>query len=146
MAGKPVFVDTSVIIAASVAEHPSHEVARDAVDHLVHDQTPLCISPQVCREILAVLTRQPVAGRTFTTEEALTVLGGWRHGANLLVEDGAVVDILETLIERHGVRGKQVHDCNIVAVMLVHKIGRLVTRNPADFKRFKGIVVESILG
>ena len=76
----------------------------------------------------------------------MTVLGGWRHAANLLIEDAAVVDTLATLVERHGVRGKQVHDCNMVAVMLVHKIDRLVTRNPADFKRFKEIVVEPVIG
>jgi hypothetical protein len=32
--GKPVFVDTSVIIAASISEHPSHAAARDAIDRL----------------------------------------------------------------------------------------------------------------
>jgi predicted nucleic acid-binding protein len=54
----------------------------------------------------------------------------------------AVVDTLETLIERHAVRGKQVHDCNLIAVMLVHKVDRLLTRNPTDFKRFKEISVD----
>ena len=146
MAGKPTFVDTSVIVAASVAEHPSHGVAREAIEQLVRDRAPLCISPQICREILVVLTRQPVAGRTFTTEESLAVLGGWRRATNLLAENGASVNAVETLVERHGVRGKQVHDCNIVAVMPVNKIGRLVTRNPADFKRFKEIAVEPVSG
>jgi predicted nucleic acid-binding protein len=144
MAGKPVFVDTSVIVAASVAEHPSHATARDTIDRLVRDRTPLCFSPQVCREILVVLTRQPVAGRTFTLEEALAVLAGWRSATNLLIENVAVVDTLETLVERHAVRGKQVHDCNLVAVMLVHKVDRLLTRNPTDFKRFKEITVEPV--
>lgn len=145
MAGKPVFVDTSVIIAASIAEHPSHAAARDAIDSLVRDRTPLCISPQVCRETLVVFTRQPVAGRTFAIEEALAVLTGWRSATNLLIENVAAVDILESLVERHPVRGKQVHDCNLVAVMLVHKVDRLLARNPIDFNRFKEISVEPVL-
>ena len=32
--------------------------------------------------------------------------------------------------------GKQVHDANIVATMLAHGVGRLLTLNAADFRRF----------
>ena len=32
--------------------------------------------------------------------------------------------------------GKQVHDANIVATMLAHGVGRLLTFNVADFQRF----------
>jgi predicted nucleic acid-binding protein len=98
----------------------------------------------VCREILAVLTRQPVSGRAFTTKEALAVLHRWRLATNLLPENAASVAALETLIDRHEVRGKQVHDCNIVAVMLANKISQPVTRNPADFKRFKEVSLEPL--
>jgi predicted nucleic acid-binding protein len=78
-------------------------------------------------------------------EEALAVLTGWRGATNLLIENLAVVDTLETLVERHAVRGKQIHDCNLVAIMLVHKVDSLLTRNPTDFKRFKEIAVEPVL-
>jgi hypothetical protein len=33
--------------------------------------------------------------------------------------------------------GQQVHDANLVATMLVHGIGTVVTMNPADFARFE---------
>jgi predicted nucleic acid-binding protein len=96
MAASPVFVDTSVIVAAVVAEHPAHDEGASVIDRLVKERAPLLTRPQVCRELLVVLTRQ------------------------------------------------QVHDCNIVAVMLANKMSRLATRNAADFKRFDEITLEPL--
>jgi predicted nucleic acid-binding protein len=47
MAADPVFLDTNVLVAASVAEHPSHLAAVALLDKLTAERTPLCISPQV---------------------------------------------------------------------------------------------------
>lgn len=131
-----VFLDTSLVVAATVEVHPSHEAAAAFVDKLVLQTGQVCISPQICREFLVVLTRQPVSGRVFTIEEAFDALHVWRTGCRLLDETEAVVKKCLGLVRRHGVHGKQVHDCNIVATMKAHGIRRLATRNPADFKRF----------
>ena len=77
MAADPVFIDTNVLVAASVRAHPSHGVASAYLARLEADGAPACISGQVCREFLVVLTRQPVEGRAFTTDEALAALGTW---------------------------------------------------------------------
>jgi len=36
--------------------------------------------------------------------------------------------------------GKQVHDANVVATMLTHGVGAVVTMNLADFARFERYV------
>jgi predicted nucleic acid-binding protein len=38
------------------------------------------------------------------------------------------------------VRGKQVHDCNIVATMRAHGVRRLATRNSGDFERYGTLI------
>jgi predicted nucleic acid-binding protein len=43
---------------------------------------------------------------------------------------------LLTLFGEYAVGGKQIHDANIVAVMLTHEIETLVTLNVADFQRY----------
>jgi hypothetical protein len=48
------------------------------------------------------------------------------------------------LVQQHDVRGKQVHDCNVVAVMLTYGVRRLATRNAPDFKRHVGIDVDAV--
>ena len=50
---------------------------------------------------------------------------------------------LSRLQDTHQIRGKQIHDANIVAVMLTHGIYRLVTYNQADFGRFDEISLET---
>jgi predicted nucleic acid-binding protein len=43
-------------------------------------------------------------------------------------------------MERFEIAGKQVHDANIVATMLVHGITQLLTQNIADFSRFSSLI------
>src|SRR5437773_9652179 len=38
------------------------------------------------------------------------------------------------------VKGKQVHDANIVATMLGHGLDHILTHNTADFERFRGLI------
>ena len=43
------------------------------------------------------------------------------------------------LLVQHAVKGIQVHDPRLVAGMKIHGIDRILTYNPADFKRYQGI-------
>jgi predicted nucleic acid-binding protein len=140
MAADPVFIDTNVLVAASIEGHPSHAVATAMLERLALGGATACISGQVCREFLAVLTRGPVEGRTIGVDEALEVLGGWTASCDLLDDGGAVLPELLDLVRRFGVRGKQVHDANIVATMLAYGITRLATLNWADFRRFDELI------
>jgi predicted nucleic acid-binding protein len=145
MAADPIFLDTSLLVAASVGQHPGHLAAKSYLGMLARSQSPTCISPQVCREFMVVLTRQPVSGRTFTLTEAIAALDAWRSLCTLLQEDEHVVREWRRLVEHFQVRGKQLHDCNLVAVMRTHGVQRLATRNAADFQRYASLItVESI--
>jgi hypothetical protein len=54
-----------------------------------------------------------------------------------IAEDGPLVtDELLRLIAAIPCGGKQVHDANIVATMLAHRIPTLLTHNVPDFQRF----------
>lgn len=101
MAGDLLFLDTSLIIAATVEAHPAHKASAAFVDDCVADGQAMCISLQVCREFLVVLTRQPVTGRVFTLDESLDALrdladrmqraGGGRAGASRVPPSGQAV-------------------------------------------------------
>ncbi|HJW74109.1 MAG TPA: TA system VapC family ribonuclease toxin [Thermoleophilia bacterium] len=146
MAADPVFLDTNILVAASVAEHPSHLAAVALLDKLTAEQAPLCISPQVCREFLVVLTRMPVSGRAFTVAEALEALDTWRSACVVVEEGAAVLVELLALVRDRQVRGKQVHDANIVATMRSKGITRLATLNAGDFERHEDdISIEALV-
>ena len=55
-------------------------------------------------------------------------------------EDAKVADRLLSLLADVECRGKQVHDANVVATMLVHGVRAVVTMNTGDFARFEGHV------
>jgi predicted nucleic acid-binding protein len=135
-----IFLDTSLIVAATIEAHPSHARAAAFVNGAVGAGLELCISPQVCREFLVVLTRQPVSDRIIGLEEALAALEVWTTDCRLLPENHAVLEELLSLVQRYQVRGKQVHDCNIVATMRASGVTYLATRNAADFKRYADLI------
>jgi hypothetical protein len=49
-------------------------------------------------------------------------------------------DRLLDLLQQFPTGGKQVHDANIVATMLVHNIPARLTHNTDDFARFAGVI------
>jgi predicted nucleic acid-binding protein len=138
--GEFIFIDTSLIVAATVEVHPSHGEASACLDQAIDDGMDPGIRLQVCREFLVVLTRQPVSGRTFELAEALASLDVWTTGCRTLDENELVLRECLDLVRRFDVRGKQVHDCNIVATMRAHGVRRLATRNSGDFERYGALI------
>jgi predicted nucleic acid-binding protein len=136
MAAERLFLDTCLLTAASVPAHPAHAAARAYFQRARRRGSSFCISPQVFREFLVVITRQPVEGIVYTLEEADKALMEWRAQCDVLSEGADTVKQWIQLARRHQVQGKSLHDSNIAAVMLTHGVERLATRNPADFKRY----------
>ena len=56
-----------------------------------------------------------------------------------LPDSEAVYSVWRTLAIDHNVRGVQVHDARLAAIMLVHGVARILTLNPADFVRYSGV-------
>jgi predicted nucleic acid-binding protein len=49
------------------------------------------------------------------------------------------------LRHHNGVKGKQIHDANVVATMLANDVTRLATFNRADFQRFEDEITLEVL-
>jgi predicted nucleic acid-binding protein len=136
MAADRVLLDTSLLVAASVEEHPSHAASKAYVEGLAGARTATCITPQICREFIAVLTRAAIGPRSFSVEEALSALNVWRTSCVLLKENELVFERWLRLVQEFKVKGKQVHDAHIVATMLTHGVSKIGTRNALDFERY----------
>lgn len=95
------------------------------------------------REYLVVLTRGTVFEKSFTVDQVLAQIEALLPSLTVLDKPLAAADLLRTLVQRYQVRGKNIHDANIVAVMLTRGVRRLATYNQADFQRFDEIVLEA---
>jgi predicted nucleic acid-binding protein len=50
-------------------------------------------------------------------------------------------DIWERLVGLHRVSGKDTHDARLVAAMLAHQVGSILTFNVQDFARYPQVAV-----
>ena len=136
----PVFIDTNILVYANLALSPFHVQATERLQVLAEQGIDLWISRQTLREYLAAMTRQTdLTGNIPITSLVADV----RYFASYfrLVEDNLLVtERLLSLMEEIPSGGKQVHDANIVATMLVYGIPQLLTHNIGDFARFSGLI------
>jgi predicted nucleic acid-binding protein len=138
-------LDTCVLLAATDESRKGHRDALAVFDEWPAAGAALYISGQILREYLAVATRPvTVNGLGLPLADALDNASVFRERATLLIEDGKVADRLRALLREVTCGGKAVHDANVIATVLVHGVGTVVTANPADFARFESYV--SLLG
>ena len=123
--GEKVFLDTNVLVYANVAEAPLHTVALRAIQIREQAGMELWISCQVLREYLATLITQV---HSFATR------------FQVAEDNSQVTQQLLVLTEQVALGGKQVHDANLVATILVYGIPSLLTNNTDDFARFSGVI------
>ncbi len=139
-----VMVDTNVLVYGTVDSNPHYQEARQWLAALHRQGVTLCITPQIAREYLVVLTRGDIFKQRFAPEEALDVLKAILPTLTWLEETEETVARLFALVHHYQVRGKQVHDANIVATMLTYGVTRLLTYNLDDFRRFGEIALEPL--
>jgi predicted nucleic acid-binding protein len=132
-----VMLDTNVLLAATDEDRAEHRGALTVVNDWAAGPTELCTSGQVLREYLSVATRPADRnGLGLKLPDALGNVRAIRERTTLLSEDAKVTGRLLGLLADVECSGKQVHDANLVATMLIHGIGAVVTMNLEDFVRF----------
>lgn len=130
------FVDTNVLLRSRLNGFGLHKEARALIisERILGNE--LWISRQVIREFIVQVTRPQTMGNPLTPQEIETHLNSIYTLFRVADEKGTVTDQLIALLKVYPTAGKQVHDANIVATMLVNGIDRLLTQNLADMNRF----------
>jgi predicted nucleic acid-binding protein len=136
-----VVLDTNVLLAATDTGRAEYSKAREALDEWPAGGTALYATGQILREYLSVATR-PEERNGLGLSRADSIANAWalRGRLRLLAENDKVTERLFALLDDVESAGKQVHDANIVATMLVHGVDTLVTINVDDFTRFEKLV------
>lgn len=130
-------IDTSVLVEATNLARSQHRQALA----LLEADLPLSAPSQVWREFLVVATRPAnVNGLGLSIEYALENVEALRTRVRLLPDEKPLLPTLLGLCRRFSITGKRVHDANIVAAAVVHRIKRIVTLNVGDFAPFASLV------
>jgi predicted nucleic acid-binding protein len=135
-----VFVDTSILVYATVVSAPWHAEAKDALTDLRKHGVSLWISRQILREYAAVVTRPQTFSLPLSAQAVAMDIQNFTTQFLVADESAAVTSQLVQLIQLVAVGGKQIHDANIVATMLVHGVPQLLTHNVDDFARYSAFI------
>lgn len=133
-----VILDTNVLLAATDSGRAEHTGARDVLDDWPARGVALYTSGQILREYLSVATRpERQNGLGLTMTDGLGNVRALCERLAVLPESEKVLARLLALLGDVQCAGKQVHDANVVATMLVHGIDTIATINVDDFARYE---------
>jgi hypothetical protein len=80
-----------------------------------------------------------VNGFGFTSHQGCAEITSTRALFSILPETAQVYPTWESLITKYSILGKQAHDTRLVALMIEHRVPRILTFNDVDFRRFNEI-------
>lgn len=139
-----VALDTNVLLRRVQTTSPVRELTQAALKSLQATGAELCVVPQVMYEFWTAATRPTeVNGLGLTCAEARAQIDADLKSIVLLPDPPDLFPRWLDLVTKHDCKGKPAHDARIVAAMLSHAIGELLTFNPDDFSRFEGLTVRS---
>jgi len=125
MMGGKAFLDTNILLRMIMSQADQHA-----------EVDALWISGQIIREFIVQVTHPRTLRQPLTIEQAVREIEAISSLFRVADETVAVRGKLLELVQHYPTRGKQVHDANIVATMLVYKIETLLTLNMDDLNRF----------
>lgn len=136
-----ILVDTGVLLRLVIRQDPAHTEARNAIRVLKSRGERLVTLTQNAAEFWNVCTRPPStrSGYNLSIRETAGELQLVERLIEIRPDSLASFREWKLLVATHSVRGVQVHDARIVAVMKVLGIDHILSFNAGDFKRYPGI-------
>ena len=144
-----ILLDTNILTRAAQPHHPMHQPAVNAVATLRQRGEALYLAPQNLYEFWVVATRPPGEnGLGWDVVQAQLESNQLKGMFRILDETPAILPEWERLVGHYQVKGKNGHDAQLVAAMIIHGIERPLIFKVADFRRYREITVispESVL-
>jgi predicted nucleic acid-binding protein len=130
-------IDTNVLIRLAQQEDPHHQLANSAIRELEKRDVKLCFSMQNIAELWNVCTRpENRNGYGLTPTETNRRTDAIEAKMTFLPDNEQVYSIWRRLVLNLNIRGVQVHDARLAAIMEAHAISYILTLNQEDFRRF----------
>lgn len=132
--------DTNILLRTANGADVQNALASAATLRVLSDGHDVYVAPQSIIEFWAVATR-PLANNgldwevTRVARQAETFLNQFQ----IAQDTPAIFDAWRRIVSDQQVRGKQVHDARLAAVMERHQITHILTFNVADFVRYRTI-------
>ncbi len=135
-------IDTNVLLRLSRYDDSQQPLIRDALNILNRQGAELYFSLQNIAEFWNVSTR-PIErnGYGLSTAETASQVEIIERNMTLLPDNDLVYSTWRQLVSTHNVRGVQVHDARLAALMYAYGITHILTLNQPDFIRYSKVRV-----
>jgi predicted nucleic acid-binding protein len=134
--GDKIFIDTNILLYANFTNSPFHSAAITKLQTLTTQGAELWVNRQVFREYWVAKSRAMDVALAYDPIEIRNDIQQFEQIFQVADDTDFITQKLLELAVKSTVIGKQIHDTNIVASMIINKIPNLLTHNVADFKRF----------
>ena len=135
-------LDTNVLLRHANRSDPRQAAVTHALDELLSRRIELCACAQNNIEFWAVSTRPVGANGLGKEPRALRgELDQVLSGFTIEPDPPSLLDTWLELCSALEVRGRQVYDARLAALMIAARIPTLVTLNADDFARYPGLEV-----
>lgn len=135
-----IFFDTNVLVYLSNEDSLFHETVSEQFLKAVK-LYEIWISRQVLREFAVVVSRKEFYKKNLKPKEITDDITKWESLFKVIDETQDITENLKNLILKYNLKGKRIHDANIVASMMKFSIPLLFTLNIKDFKVFDEIQI-----
>lgn len=130
-------VDTNILLRSADRSHPMFQIATNAMDTLLNQGENIYITPQKLIEFWNVATRpKEKNGLGYSLAETQLEITRIKNILPIILDSPSVFKRWENLVTTYKVKGVNVHDARLVAVMLVNKLSHILTFNVDDFRRY----------
>jgi len=139
MAGD-IFIDTNILVYANNSLSPFSRIAQTKLNEVLANYENIWVSRQVLREFAAIVSKEMLAAGNPDFKKLENVIKKFERDFKIAEDSLLVTNKWLSLLCETKSAGKQVHDTNIAATMLVHEIGVILTNNVSDFQRFSHLI------
>lgn len=130
-------IDTNILLRLSRSNDPQHQLVQTALDELDRQGSDLFFSMQNIAEFWNVCTR-PVERNGFglSIVEVKQSVEAIERTMTLLPDNQQVYSLWRQIVAVNEVRGVQVHDARLAAIMRTYDVVHILTMNVTDFARY----------
>jgi predicted nucleic acid-binding protein len=136
-----VLLDTSILVRERDTTDAKHAETLNCIRVLWHAQWTLYITTQSLIEYWSVATRPHHlrGGLGLSPQQAEGDIAQFLELHDFLEEPPNLFERWRQIVNRYQVRGKQVWDARLVAIMELKNVQHLLTFNKSDFNRYQSI-------
>lgn len=131
-----ILIDTNILIYSTSEKSHFSIAARAAIENYVNRNYTLWISRQIIREYLVVKSRLMLEERKYNELVLLKEMNYLLDNYFIADEISTTSLILGKLLLKYKIKGKPIHDANIIATCIDNRISNILTNNPKHFERY----------